>query len=415
MKKQIITVALGISSMVSFAQKKELRAVEKALKNNDYATAITAIKSVEPLIANADDKYKSMFYFLKGKAFAGKKDYTKASEAFVKLFNFNKTTGKDRYTSEARPILNKMLQEVSNEAVDLYNNKKDYKAAAEKFYLTYKLSPKDTLFAFNAAVSAQQAKDYDTALKYYRELQNIGYTGVQTQYLATNKSTGRVENMGSKSQSDLMVKTGKYIKPEVKVTESQVHNIAKNIALILKEQGKTEEAINAMEEARKANPKDMDLIFSQAQIYSELKRMDKFGELMKEAISLRPNDPMLYYNLGVVNFNQGKIEEAKNYYKKAIELKPDYSDAYMNLAVAILDKEKAIVDEMNENMTNFKKYDELALKQKGVYREALPYLEKADKLNRKEQTVKTLMSIYEVLEMTDKVNEYKDLYKSMKK
>ena len=86
----------------------------------------------------------------------------------------------------------------------------------------------------------------------------------------------------------------------------------------------------------------------------------------------------------------------------------------MNLAVATLDKDAAIVEEMNQNLSNFKKYDELALKQKAVYQEALPYLEKADSLNRNLETVRTLMSIYDVLENTTKADEYRALYKSMK-
>lgn len=414
MKKQVIALSLGLLAVGSFAQKKELRTAEKALKNKDFSGVITAIKSVEGSIANADDKYKSLYYFLKGQAFAGKKDYTKAADAFNKLIAFDKKTGRDRYASKASPMLGKMIQEVSNMAIDLYNEKKDYKAAAEKFYLTYKLSPKDTSFAYNAAVSATQAKDYDKALEYYKELRKIGYTGIEIQYLVTNKASGKVENLGSKAQSDLMVKAGQYTDPKTSATESKVATIVKSVALILKEQGKTDEAIAAMKEARKANPKDLNLILNEAQLYIEMKKMDKFGKLMQEAVDLDPNNPTLYYNLGVVNVNQGRIEEAKGYYKKAIELKPDYADAYMNLAVATLDKDKHIVEEMNKNLSNFKKYDELAAQQKAVYKEALPYLEKADSLNRSVDTVKTLMSIYEVLEMTEKATKYRALYKTLK-
>ncbi|TYP98331.1 tetratricopeptide repeat protein [Tenacibaculum adriaticum] len=413
MKKQVLALSLGLLTISSFAQKKELKEAEKAIKSNDFAGALSTINSVEGLIANADDKYKSKFYFLKGKALSGQKKYTAAADAFNQLLAFEKQSGKNLYSSNVAAIVGVMTQNVSNEAVDLYNNKEDYKGAAEKFYLTYKLSPKDTAFAFNAAVSATQAKDYDAALKYYKELRKIGYTGIETQYVATKKSTGEVENLGSKSQRDLMVKSGEYIKPDVIASEGKSATIVKNIALILKEQGKTDEAIAALAEARKANPKDLNLLLNEADMYIKLKKMDKFGELMSEAIALDPENPTLYYNLGVVNFNQDRVEEAKGYYRKAIELKPDYADAYMNLAVATLDKDKKIVEEMNKNLSNFKKYDELAAQQKQVYKEALPYLEKADSLNRNADSVRTLMSIYEVLEMSDKAKEFRDLYKSM--
>ena len=414
MKKQILALSLGVASLGAFAQKAELKAAEKAIKNQDFNEAISSLSEAEKLIENADDKYKSKFYFLKGQAYASKMDYKTAADAFNTLIDFEKKTGSNRHSNEAAPILNKMIQDVSNKAIQLYNEGSDYKTAAENFYLTYQLSPSDTSFAYNAAVAYTQAKDYEKALQHYSELRKLGYTGIEIQYLATNKSTGKVENLGSKSQRDLMVKSKQYIKPEDKKSESKAATIIKNIALILKEQGKNEEAIAAMAEARKSNPKDLNLILNEAQLYIEMKRMDKFGELMQEAISLDPNNPVLYYNLGVVNYNQGRAEDAKKYYEKAIELKPDYADAYMNLAVSVLDKDKALVEEMNKNLSNFKKYDELALKQKEVYKEALPYLEKADSLSRSIDTVKTLMNIYEVLEMSDKATEYRDLYKDMR-
>jgi tetratricopeptide (TPR) repeat protein len=135
---------------------------------------------------------------------------------------------------------------------------------------------------------------------------------------------------------------------------------------------------------------------------------------MKEAIELDPNNPTLFFNLGVVNQNENKTEKAIGYYKTAIELKPDYGDAYMNLAVAILSGEKAIVDEMNKNLSNFKKYEELEEKQKALYRRALPYLEKADEIKRSEDTVKSLLNIYDILLMEEKADKLRPIYKKMR-
>ncbi|WP_299008822.1 tetratricopeptide repeat protein [uncultured Tenacibaculum sp.] len=411
MKNQFIALSLGLMSLGAVAQKSELKDAEKAIKKQDYTTALSTLKTIEgSLMMNGEDKYKSKFYFLKGKALAAQKNYKGAAESLNALLAMKE----NKYTDEAKPILNQMIQEVSKKAVDLYNNKKDYENAAEKFYLTYLLSPTDTSFAYNAAVSATQAKDYDKAIEYYRELQKIGYTGIEKEFVATDKASGKVESFGNdKARRDLMVKSGGYLKPDVRSSESKTATIVKNVALILKEQGKTEEAIAAFKDARTSNPKDLNLILNEAQLYVEMGKMDKFGELMSEAVALDPENPTLYYNLGVVNFNQGRMEDAKKYYEKTIELKPDHADAYMNLAVVVLDQEKAIVEEMNKNLSNFKKYDELAAKQKEVYKEAIPFLEKADSLNRSIDTVKTLMNLYEVLEMSDKASEYRELYKSM--
>ena len=86
----------------------------------------------------------------------------------------------------------------------------------------------------------------------------------------------------------------------------------------------------------------------------------------------------------------------------------------MNSAVVTLDKDKAIVEEMNKNLSNHKKYDQLEKEQKAVYQEALPYLEKADTYKRSLETVRTLMSIYGVLEMSSKESEYRNIYNSLR-
>ncbi len=413
MKKQILALTVGFLSMASFAQKSELKTAEKAIKKQDYTTALSAIAPLASMEATMEAKYKAKYYYLNGQALAGKNDYKGAADAFNTLFKYEKEIGKQRYTKEAQPMLNELIQKASNLAIKQYNSK-DYKQATGNFYLTYLLSPKDTSFLYNAAISASLSKDYDVSLKHYRELKEIGYTGITTQYLATNKESGAVENLGTKSNRDTMVKLGQYNNPTVKVSDSKQAEIVKNIGYILVNQGKTDEAIVALQEARKANPKDVNLILNEAQLYIKLEKMDKFGALMEEAVKLDPTNPTLFFNLGVVNANQNKNEEAIKYYEKAIELKPDYGDAYMNLAVAILSGEKAIVDEMNENLSNFKKYDELQEKQKVLYRKALPYLVKADNIERSEGTVKTLLNIYDTLEMTTEADALRPIYKQMR-
>ena len=216
--------AWGIST---FSQKNELKAAEKALKIKDYPTAITAISSAESLIANMDDKIKGKFYFLKAQAFYGKKDFQTAANAFENLFNLENETGKMRYTQMATTLQNQMVQEVYQLASDQYTAK-DYKNASDSFYLTYQLSRADTIFVYNAAVSSSLAKDYDNSLKYYKELQDIGYTGISKIYYATNKQSDEKEDLGDEKNRDLQVKLGLYKDPVNELTESKTGDIIKN-------------------------------------------------------------------------------------------------------------------------------------------------------------------------------------------
>jgi tetratricopeptide (TPR) repeat protein len=410
MKKQILGLSLGLLSVVVFGQKNELKVVEKAIKNKDLKTARATIETIDESAVEA--KYKAKYYFLKGSSY-GKSNVAKAAAAYNSLFDYEEKIGKKKYTALAQPKLSKLIEFISNKGVEEYNNN-DYKKATKSFYLTYKLSPKDTAFLFNAAASAYASKDYDSSLKYYKELKNLGYTGISNIYYAVNKASGVKENLGSLETQKNYVKIGTHENPTVETTTSKAADIVKNIGYILITQGKTDEAIVAIQEARKSNPKDVNLLMNEAQLYIKLKQMDKFGALMKEAIELDPNNPTLFYNLGVVNQNEGKTEEAIDCYNKAIELKPDYGDAYMNLAAATLSKEKEIIDEMNANLSNFKKYDALEKKQKELYKQALPFLEKADEFARTIDTVKSLLNIYDVLGMTEKADALRPTYKQMR-
>jgi tetratricopeptide (TPR) repeat protein len=412
MKKQIIALSLGLITIGSFAQKNELKLVEKAIKKGQSKEARATIATLESTENSIDPKLKAKYYYLKGSAY-GKSNVKKAADAYNDLFAFEKEQGKFKYTKLAKPQLGELIQFVSKKAIAQYGDK-SYKNAADNFSLTYRLSPKDTSFLYNAAVSASLAKDYDVSLKYYDELKNIGYTGIATQYLAENKATGVVEDLGGKSNRNTMVKFGKYINPTEKVSKSKQPDIIKSMGYIYVNQGKPELAVAALEEARKSDPKNLNLILSQADMYIKLDKMDKFGELMVEAVKLNPTNPTLFFNLGVVNANENKIKEAIGFYNKAIELKPDYADAYMNLYIAIISEEKSIVDEMNKNLNNFKKYDELEGKQKELYKKALPSLEKADSLDRSFDSVKSLLNLYDILEMNDKADALRPIYKEMR-
>src|SRR5210317_46747 len=67
--KQGILLALAFSiSAFSFAQKKELKTAEKAIKSNNFAEAKGALKQAEALMSEMDDKLKAKYYYLNAQA-----------------------------------------------------------------------------------------------------------------------------------------------------------------------------------------------------------------------------------------------------------------------------------------------------------------------------------------------------------
>jgi len=421
MKKPILLLLTLFISLTTFAQKDEIKAAEKAFKKSDLAMAKTEIDKADALIANADDKTKAKFYYIKGETYAGlsktqptSENYKVAADSFNSLFALEKEMGSDKYTKLAEPTLNTMISDLSSKGIKSYQDK-NYDAAKSELYQVYNLSTKDTAFLEYAANAAYLAKDFDTALDYFTQLKNIGYTGIVTEYSAKNVDTEEREVMSSVSQMNLMVKSKQYTDPKTTVTESKHPSIVKNIALIYVEKGETDKAIGAIKDAREIAPNDVNLILTEANVQIKLGNKEEFATLMNEAIKLDPNNATLYFNLGVISGEQGDTEKSKEYYNKAIELKPDYVDAYINLGSAMLEDDKALVEEMNKNLSDFKKYDVIKAKQVKLYKEVIPVYENAYELDSNDiDTVRTLMSLYENAEMEDKFQQMREKYESLK-
>jgi tetratricopeptide (TPR) repeat protein len=410
MKKLLTLVLLLAITTMSFAQKSEVKAIEKALKDSNFADAKSAVSVAEGLLGSMDDKMKAQFYFLKAQALyangAGTdSDIDEAISSLDKLKNLESSMGKLKYTDEANEMTTSMINSYLTKANDAFNNK-NYKMAAKGFEKVYKMSPTDTLYLYYAASSAVTDQDFDTALDYYIQLKNMGYTGVEMNYYATNNETGEEERFADKQSRDFSVKAKAHTKPRDEKTDSKTAEIVKNIALIYVSQDKNEKALGAMADARAENPDDLGLLLSEANVHLKMGNREKFRELMQTATEKDPNNAELLYNLGVLAAEGGNTEESIKYYEKAIKIDPTYVDAYNNLAVVILEGEAGIVEEMNSLGTSAadnKKYDELKEERTKLYKSAVPYLEKALELRKTNMdAARTLMNIYSALGETDK-------------
>ena len=388
MKNRILLVAALTFTMVGFAQKSEIKDAEKALKSGDAASAQTAIEAASGTIAAADEKVQAQYYFTRGKIYSdlakkGNNDaFEKAVSSFKKVIEIEEASGKKKYSDETNQHMASLTADLVNSAVTDNGNKK-FKEAAEKLYMSYTISPKDTSYLYYAAGSAVNGGHYEMALDYYNKLQEIGYDGSGVVYKATNAASGQVEEM-DKVQRDLMVKSGTYTNPIDEKTPSKKAEIVKNTALIYTQLGQDEKALEAYQEARKSDPEDVNLILNEANLYFNQGNKDKFKELMAQAISLAPDNPDLHYNVGVISMEQDNFEDARESYKKAIELDPNYTNAYLNLSTTYVNEGNTLIDEMNSlgnSRADIAKYEELKEKKDSLFKEGADILEEALKSN----------------------------------
>ncbi|RRQ47976.1 tetratricopeptide repeat protein [Maribacter algicola] len=402
MKTKISIIAAMSFAVIGLAQKNEIKDAEKALKDGDASAAKTSIESAMGSIASADEKMQAQYYHTRGKIYAdlAKKGddsaFETAANSFKKVLEIEEKSGKSKYTSEANQYMASIAADLVNSAVS-DNEQKKFDSAAEKLYMSYKLSPKDTSYLYYAASSAVNGGHYEKALDYYNELQEIGYDGSGVVYKATNTATGEEEIM-DKVQRDLMVKSGTYKDPVDEKTPSKKAEIVKNTALIYTQLGQDDKALEAYKAARANDPEDVNLILNEANLYFKLGDKDKFKELMAEAISLAPDNADLHYNVGVINMEQGNYEEARESYKNAIEINPGYTNAYLNLSTTYVNEGNGLIDEMNSlgsSRADIARYDELKEKKDNFFTQGANILEEALKTNPDNQGVLTqLKNIY---------------------
>ena len=400
-----IALILGFSAV---AQKKEIKTAGKELDKGNYEKAAVALDAAEALLGSMDEKYKSQYYLYRSIFYLknGTPDFNTIKKSIEALKLATAPAQQEGVTNQIQNLKAHLV----NKASALLQTD-DFKTSSDYFESAYNLVPNDTVYLFYAASTAVNAKLYDRSLVMYEELRRLGYTGIEQNYLATNKETQVEELFGSKVLRDLSVKSKTHINPKDEITKSKFPEIIKNIVLIYVQNGENEKALQAMTVARAEAPDDLNLLLTEANVYYSMGNTAKFKELLEVAIQKDPMNPELQYNLGVICADTNDFESSKKYYLRAIELDANYTNAYINLAALILGQEESILDQMNSlgsSAAYDRKYDELKAKRNQLYLDAIPYLESAFGIDSGNyQAAKTLANIYSAVGDTDKFKEFK--------
>ncbi|AWI26408.1 tetratricopeptide repeat protein [Flavobacterium pallidum] len=415
--KFVIMASALLFSAGSFAQKDQLKAAEKAIKNGDVAGAQNNLSQAETLLANDDDR--AQFYFIKGNVHAelakrgveASKNYAEALKNYQLLNDTEKKTGKSKYGKQAEAAQLVISNAMKNDAYKDYTAG-NYKESARKYYQLYQLDKKQTDYLFNASSAALNSKDNDLALPYLMELKQINYTGEGTTYIAVSKLSGQEEGFINKESRDNAVKIGTHEKPSDEKNASKRPGILRSIAIIqMRKEVLNDDVKAVIAEAEAANPTDSSIMMEEAVLYYKNNDQETYKKIITKILEKDPNNADLIFNLGVISYNGKDYANAEKFYKKALEIKPDYKGADFNLAALKLEVSQQQLDQMNKlgnSAADNKKYDELKKQREAVLGEAAFYLEKTLKVNPNDNDAKrSLVSVYNALDLLDKAKALK--------
>jgi tetratricopeptide (TPR) repeat protein len=167
-------------------------------------------------------------------------------------------------------------------------------------------------------------------------------------------------------------------------------------------------ATTAFELAYKANPGSADNITNLIDVYERSQNTDKAMALTKSAVEKDPNNKIFRYAYGVFLLKQDRFPESTEQFKKAIEIDPSYGDAIYNAGVSYLNWGVSMKAESDkkadaERVKNKGKDVKEDVSYKEKFKEALPYLEKAQELRPDDLALlQQLGKLYANLNMVDK-------------
>ncbi len=411
--KKLALLLITVFSLSMYGQKAEYKSAQKLFKKGNMVEALSSVNQACKLKDQADDKTREKIMYLKAQILTrlGSQDvanYEKALKVVKELQAFEKKAGKKRYSDDAQKLLDQSVADLAKLGQDAYS-KKDYFGAAKAFDLVNKIKP-DQAFEYYAAVAYLQAKKWDNSLPLLKDLFKKGYTGQTTMYTVTNKATGKVEEYKNKNTAKLLVQAGSHSDLKETKTKSLRPDIIANILYVLGQKGDDDEAIKFIEEAKKEDPENIDLIVGEANYYLKKGDNTKFAVAMKKAVELDPDNKLYNFNLATAYYQLKKYDEAKKYYEKTTQIDPKYVDAYKGLAYIVLVPEKALTEKMNtdEVLMNDRLFNKYKKQQLDLYRQALPYFEKAEKIAPKDKEILVaLKKIYRDLDMKDKAKAMK--------
>jgi len=136
----------------------------------------------------------------------------------------------------------------------------------------------------------------------------------------------------NKKKNDLQI-AEKLYKEKLNINPKDVE-ACNNLAVILLQLGKLQEAKSSCQKAIEINPNYLSAHNNLGAIFKKLGELQKAVSSCQKAIEINPNNMSAHNNLGAIFYELGELQKAKNCYQKAIEINPNNMSAHNNLGAA---------------------------------------------------------------------------------
>jgi Flp pilus assembly protein TadD len=106
------------------------------------------------------------------------------------------------------------------------------------------------------------------------------------------------------------------------------------LAQALMVQGRTDEAVRALDEGVRDNPGNYALLSTFGTLLVRVRQDDRAEEVLKKAIAVVDFDPDAWNNLGGIRMRKGDLDKALESFARAVTLDAGFTPAYLNIGAA---------------------------------------------------------------------------------
>lgn len=389
MKKLLLVFISVFAVSTAFAQKGKVTAASAFIDNGDLKAAKERIEE-----AFQDEKSKDWpkTYIVAArlaaeeyKANKNNEDILKAADYYLKAIELDqkgdeKGKGIGRFANEIKMGITMFVPNLQNAGIEAFNAE-DFTFSMQAFERVAKIngssvfqtagSPEvvDSVFVYYTGLSALRSSNWAKAEEYFLKSIDIKYGEGDAILLLNDVYT----SSGDSAKIAPNLKRGIELFPEDE-------RIMMNLINYYLNSGKNEEALAYLNTAIEKDPENQSYFFVRGYLYESSKEFDK-----------------------------AEVE-----YLKAIEIKPDYYEPLISLGVIYYNR-GAELTRVAQDISEMKKYQETMNQSLEHFKQALPYVERADEAKPNEEHVlETLKSLYYRLEMMDKYNEVTERLNTVK-
>ena len=392
MKRLLLTVALCVAASASFAQKKAVKEAQGIAKGDkaDFTEARSLIKGA---LENPETKDDAQTWYVAG---------------FIEDQQFSAERTKQILGQQPNePVMYDALIAIlpyfkkAYELDQLPNEKGKIKPKYSKDIKS--ILGADHVYFFNGGAYYFDQKDYKKAYDFFNQYLEISelpmFEGTQT---AEKDSTFMTVQFYAAVAATQLQDSPIAIKAleRAKSSDFRLNDVYQYLSYEYKQAGDSVNYVKTLEEGYAKFPNEEFFLMSLIDAYIQSSQNEKAISYLNTAIAQKPSDSQLYHALGIV-YETGIKDYAKaeETFKKALEVNPESVESMS--ALGRIYYNQAVNKQGEANMINdSKKYQEELTIAKDLFKQALPYFQKAHEMKPSEsEYMVALRGIYYNLNM----------------